>query len=441
MAAPALARAHSRLRLFSSRARTDAALLRALQMALHPDAVHGHTEAEAANAAAFAALQEYVRPRAHGGDHAAAPVRLRAYLPGPARGAAPTAVDVLLPPPGSAPPAVALLPLLRAAGLVPGVDYGDPKAPPAQPSEAEVAATLAERRPARFLPAARALALARAASARADVGTARIRAAMRIVHGLAPGLHGGASPSPSLRRLADALAAVPPGALRGAPVMLTADPGVATGVGGGGAVWLAAADGDAAWRDALTAATDPDTGWRAVAGLEAGAAAALGVGGVAQGAGVGAASFRALLAGLAALPPAPDPELGVTVRFVATLSTAAPPAGVVCVACGGSPTTVAAAVSALRAAAAAAAADAAAIASSIDRILADAGAKLGADEAPGADPALPPEAAARGAAALAAAAQAVRAESGAWGGRVRLRLGPVNAVAADGSVVVWGVGA
>ena len=97
MAAPALARAHSRLRLFSSRARTDAALLRALQMALHPDAVHGHTEAEAANAAAFAALQEYVRPRAHGGDHAAAPVRLRAYLPGPARGAAPTAAALTWP--------------------------------------------------------------------------------------------------------------------------------------------------------------------------------------------------------------------------------------------------------------------------------------------------------------------------------------------------------
>ena len=95
--------------LSTSSTGVDAALVRSLLRELHPDRVHGHAAAEAANGAAFAAVAAYVRGGNGDGRAEAGPVRVTAFFRGDRGGGDRLRrVDATLPPPASTPARVAL---------------------------------------------------------------------------------------------------------------------------------------------------------------------------------------------------------------------------------------------------------------------------------------------------------------------------------------------
>ena len=98
-----------------------ASALRPIYALIHPDAVHGHAEAERVNSVAFHELREWSKDVERGGGVGGSARRLRFFVRRSGEEGAVSAVSAALPSPAAArrsrDPLVLLRPLLVAAGL------------------------------------------------------------------------------------------------------------------------------------------------------------------------------------------------------------------------------------------------------------------------------------------------------------------------------------
>jgi len=260
--------------------------LKSLARVLHPDTLASHPAAAATNSAAFQTLQVYAAAaRGEAGWEDGVPAgaikfRFRFFMRGGDGDAAlvgPVEVSLRPPPPAPGPALAGLRPLLEAAGLRPP-ELASPASGRPSPSNLHLSpaaaaaeeAALSSRSLSIALPAAVARARRLAAlHAAVNLEAARVRAALRLVHGARVSVAGGlgerlrpperAGLMDRLAGAADAAAAEAGAAAPAVPRPLAGLHIVIGGPGEGGvdatgAVWLPADGGEADWSRALAAA-------------------------------------------------------------------------------------------------------------------------------------------------------------------------------------------